>query len=355
MNIRSIISRLARFPNPILSGLTIYFDLGTSKTRIAIKNKGIVLKEPTYLGFNTRTNAPIFFGQEAKLIEGKTPDFIKIVRPVREGILHDFDGEVAFLTYCLQKSVQPYLNTYPIIKPTLAALTCAPLTVTEIEERAVEEALLKSGSIRATIIEKPLATAAGCGFNIFSHQPHLIVDLGAGIIEIAIVSGGGVMSSRTLTQAGEHMSKLIASYLQIKSGVVLGEQTCESLKLKLLNFQGEEKVETVRGKSLETGLPKSIKIKSSEIREAVSGPLTHVVDAIKELLEASPPEITSEVYASGITLAGEMAGIPGLAPHIESLLKVKTIATEHYANATVYGLMRLDRNPADIEKLVGDR
>ncbi len=219
----TIISRLKRLRLPFLTQLTVYFDLGTSKTRIAIKDKGIVLKESSYIGLNTRTNEPIFFGNEARAIEGKTPDFVQIVRPVREGILCDFDAEVAFIQYCINRAVAPYLSAYPLLKPALCAIVAVPKIATEIEERAIEEVMLKTGFSSVSLIEKPLATAAGCGFQIFSHNPHLIVDFGAGLTEISIISGGGVMTMRTIRHGGIEFNKLLAQYLHLKYNIVVPE------------------------------------------------------------------------------------------------------------------------------------
>lgn len=335
--------------------MRLYFDLGTDLTRIAIKNKGIVLKDPTYLGFNSKIREYIFFGQEAKTIVGKTPDFIKIVRPVINGILSDFDAEVALISKFMEKSVQPYLSEYKLLKPPFQVLTCVPAIATEIEQKAVEEALLKVGCTSVSIVEKSLATAAGCGFDIFSHKPRFIIDLGAGLIELSIISGGGIVVQKTLKNAGDHMNKLIGNYMYLKHGIVLGERTCEDLKIELLDFNGEEKTTMVRGKSLETGLPKSVRIKTSDIKEALLNTINTVVDSVKELMEASPPEIADEVFNNGITLTGNMASIRGIDKFISQEIKIDTYIAEHYSDATIYGLMELDKNPDAVFKLLGYR
>ncbi len=351
----NFIQNIKKIHFPFLSSMRLYFDLGTDLTRIAIKDKGIVLKDPTYLGYNSKIREYIFFGQEAKTIVGKTPDFIKIVRPVINGILSDFDAEVSLVSKFMEKSVQPYLGEYKLIKPSFQVLSCVPAIATEIEQKAVEEALLKVGCSSVALIEKSLATAAGCGFDIFSHKPRFIIDLGAGLIELSIISGGGIVVQKTIKNAGDHMNKLIGNYMYLKHGIVLGERTCEDLKIELLEFEGPEKTTMVRGKSLETGLPKSVRIKTSDIKEALLNSINLVVDSIKELMEASPPEIADEVFNNGVTLAGNMASIKGIDKFISQEIKIDTYIAEHYSDATIYGLMELDKNPDAVFKLLGYR
>lgn len=338
---------------PFLSSLHAYFDLGTANTRIGIKDKGIVFREATYLGHNSRTKEYIFFGNEAKTIVGKTPDFIHIVRPIVSGILSDFDSEVAYLDYCITKAIDPYISERWLLKPTISALACAPSIATEIEMRAVEESLTKAGCRQVTVIERAIATAAGCGFNVFSHHPHYIIDLGAGLFELSIISGGGIVTQRTLKHAGDHMSKQIASYVYMKNGITLGENTCEEIKKELLTFNGEEHTTTVRGKAIETGLPKSVKLKTNDIKEAVAPVLSQVLETTKELIEVSPPEVADEVFRNGIALTGNGASIPGIDHFFSKELKIETYIAKHHADATVYGLMNLDKNRENIFKLVG--
>jgi rod shape-determining protein MreB len=338
---------------PFISSLHAYFDLGTAQTRIAVKNKGVVFREATYLGHNTRTKEYIFFGNEAKTIVGKTPDFIHIVRPVVNGILSDFDAEVAYVDYSITKAIDPYISEQWLLKPTINALASAPSIATEIEMRAVEEALMKAGARKVTVIERAIATAAGCGFNVFSHHPNYIIDMGAGLIELSIISGGGIVAQKTLKNAGDFMNKQIASYVYMKHGIILGENTCEEIKKELLNFTGEDVTTTVRGKSLETGLPKSVKLKTSDIKEALASTFNQVLDTTKELIEISPPEVADEVFRNGIALTGNVASIPGIDHFFSKELKIETYVAKHHADTTIYGLMNLDKDPENLFKLVG--
>lgn len=339
------------FKIPFFSSVQLYFDLGTSNTRIGIKNKGVVLKESTYLGINTRTKEAIFFGQEAKSILGKTPEFIKIFRPINNGVISDFDAEVALLNFFLKKAVSPFYHQGYIFKPPLNALTAFPLVSTEIEQKAVEEALNKAGCSSITMIEKPLATAAGCGIDVFSNQPHMIVDMGGGLIEISIIGSGGVISSKSIKNAGEAMDKIISNYVYLKHGIILGESAGEKLKTNILNFDGKDTLQLMRGKSLETGLPKSVKIKTDEIKEALLTSFTQINETLKELIEISPPETVEEVFNEGIYLTGGLSEIPGIDKYFSEELKVKIIIPKNNKDATINGLMELDKKPYILNKI----
>jgi rod shape-determining protein MreB len=349
----NFIENLKKIKLPFLSAMTLYFDLGTATTRIAIKDKGIVLKEPTYLGYNTKIKEYIFFGNEAKTIVGKTPDFIKIARPLVNGVLSDFDAEVALIKKCIEKSVHPYLAQHKMIKPTIKALAAVPYIATEIERKAVEEALVKAGCNHVYTLEKPLATAAGYGVDIFSHHPNFIIDMGAGLIELSILSGGGIVAQKTLKNAGEQMNKLIGNYTYLKHSMILGEKTSEELKINLLNFTDEDDAMAVRGKSLETGLPKSVRMKTSDVKEALILTFNQILDSVKELVESSPPEVADEIFTNGIILTGNLAKIKGIDQFFSQELKVDVHVSEFYGDTTIHGLMNIDKNSDQFFKLFG--
>lgn len=336
---------------PFISNFEIYFDFGTSVTKIAIKDKGVILREPSCLGFNTKTNEFLFFGQEAKSIIGKTPDFIKIIRPVVAGVISDFDAQVALVRKYLERSAYLYFSSQ-MIKPIMTAIAIVPSIATEIEQKAVEETLYKTGLSRIFLIEKALATATGCNLNIFSHQPSLIADLGGGLIELSIIGSGGIIAQKTLKNAGDNMNKLIYNYIYLKYGLILGETTCEDLKINLLNFDGVEKNTIIRGKSLETGLPKSVRIKSSDIKEALLTNFNLIIDSVKELIESSPPEIVDEVMNQGIILTGGLSNIKGLDRFFEQEFKINVLSNEDYQYATINGLVKLAQHKEDLSKLI---
>ncbi len=349
----NFIRNLREFKPLIFKGYEIYFDLGTASTKIAIKDKGIILREPTYLGYNSKLKEYIFFGTEAKSILGKTPDFIKIVRPIGNGVISDFDAQVSLLKKFLEQSVYIYLNNQ-LIKPSLHGVAITPSIATEIEQKAVQEALLKTGLSHVDLIEKPLATAAGCNLNVFSHQPNLIVDLGGGLIEIFIISSGGIVSQKTLKNAGDYMNKLIYNYVYLKYGLILGEATCESLKINLLNFANIENTTTIRGKSLESGLPKSVRIKSSDIKEALLTSFNQITDGVKELIETSPPEILDELLNRGIMLTGGLANIKGIDSFFAGEIKIDSYCVQNVQDATINGIIKLSQDYKNLRKLTID-
>ena len=347
----NFIQSLEKFKLPFISNFDVCFDLGTSNTRIAIKDKGKVLNEPTYIGLNKNNKEYIFFGSEAKTIVGKTPDFVKIIRPVINGVISDFDAEVALLHEYLQRSVNVYFKNFSFIKPHLRAIASVPYSATEIEQKAVEEVLLKVGFSSVFLIEKPIAAALGSGINVFYHHPHLIVDMGGGITEMSIVSGGGIVSEKTIKTAGDGMNQTLANYAYLKYGIMLGEITCEHLKIYLLNFRQENKTYTVRGKSLENGLPKSVRIKTSDVKEALFSSFTQMVDGIKELIDISPPEVVDDIYERGITLTGGIANTEGIDRFLSEELKIDVVITNSPDDAIIRGLLKLSNNFQDLHKL----
>lgn len=350
-NFKTAILAIKKIQVPFFSSFRAYFDLGTSNTRIGIVKKGIVFREPTFVGFNTKTKEYIFFGKEAKTIQGKTPNFLNIIQPITGGVVADFDAAVALLRNNIEIALKPYLEQYPIVQPPIYSVATIPTIATEIERKAVEEALQKSGCSQVTLIERAIATGAGAGADIFSHDPQMIIDLGGGLFEISIISGGGIVGQKVIKNAGDNMNKIIANYMYLKNGIVLGENTCEKLKIDLLNFSDEQKSEIVRGKSLETGLPKTINIKTSDVREALISQFHHVIDAARELIEASQPEVADAIFRRGIALTGKLAGVTQIAEYFSKELKIDTYVAEQFADATMFGMMRLDKDPKALQSI----
>jgi len=327
----------------------IFVDLGTSLTKIAIENKGIILRQPTYLAYDTKKEQTIFIGDEAKNIVGKTPEFIRIIRPIVAGVISDFDSEVSLLKNFLQNSVELYTR-YRFLKPIIEAVTTVPTIATEIEQKAVKEALNKTEISQTYIIEKALATASGCGLNIFSSSPNLIIEIGGGLTEISIIGSGNIIKQKTLKLAGDHFNKVIANYLYLKHAIILGENTCEELKVNLLSLKHSEKIETVRGKSLETGLPKSIRIKSAEIRESILPFFNQIVDLTKELIEGSPPEILDEILQKGIIITGGSAKIEGIDDFFAKELNLEVYIAPNPQDSTINGLIELSKKDKKLFK-----
>lgn len=328
----------------IIPKIRLFLDLGTANIRIAIENKGLLLNEPTCIGLNKQTSQYIFYGREAKTIIGKTPDFIKIIKPLSNGVIVDFDGTVALLKYFINKAIDPYILNYRIIKPTISVVATVPICATEIEKKAVIECLQKAGCSEVIVINKTLATATGSGANINSHSPCLTVDLGGGLIEIGIVSGGGVIAYRVIKNAGDLLNKLVMNYAYLKNGIILGESTCEDLKINLLRFDQENSSMAVRGKSLENGLPKSIKMTTIDINEALLTSFNQITDVIKEIVEFVQPEIVEEIYKNGIFLCGNLAKAKNIADFFQKELGIKTNLVESFGETTISGLSKIGQN-----------
>lgn len=326
-------------------------DFGTSITRIGIEDKGIVLREPSFVGYNMKTNQAIFFGQEAKDIYGKAPEYIKVVKPIENGIISDFDASVVLIAEFLKKAVYPYYSQ-TFIKKGLAAFTVVPTTSTEVEQKALQEACLKAGFQEAFLIEKPLVAAYGSDLPVFSKSPVFIIDIGGGMIEIAIIIMGGIVKSRVLKLGGDHMDKLIINYLHLKYGLMIGEQTAENLKNELFNLKDKKKVLTVRGKSLENGLPKSVRVTSQDIQEALGTVTNQLIDGIKELIETVPPEIIDGLMKNGITMTGQLSQVEGLSDHIMNEVKIPIQVTANPESSTIRGIMKLFRKPELLKRVI---
>lgn len=330
----------------------IALDLGSSNTRVAIYNKGIVLREPTYVGYDMKNSRYLFFGAEAKEIEGKIPSYINIIKPIENSIIADFEANVALVNYFLEKSVFPFFKYQKLLKPRLYAYTTVPSSATEVEQKALEESLLKAGFDKVFLIEKPLASAYGTGYPIFSHRPVFIVDMGGGLVEMAIISLGGIIIQKTLKLAGEYLDNLIYNYLYLKYGIIIGNLTARNLKINLFSFKETNKSLTVRGKSLENRLPKSARVKSTDIKEALASYFNQMIDIIKDLLEASPPEVVSEIVKQGVILTGGLANIEGIDNFFSSDLKIPVVVAQHPEEATINGILKLIKNKDKLERVL---
>lgn len=336
----------------LFSPLEILFDIGTENTRIAILGKGTVLRESSYIGQNTKNDEYIFFGTEAKEMLGKTPAFVSIIQPIQNSILSDFDAYVTLLNTFMQKAVLPYYKSSRLIRIGMTAYASVPATSTEVEQKATKEALRKVGFTTVHLVEKPFCFGTAAKGTVHTNTPVFVVDLGAGSVEIAVLIMGGIVTHKSIRYGGHVLDKQIAQYVHLKNGVILGELTVERLKNTLFNLTGHEDVMTVRGKSLESGLPKAVKITSGEIREALSSSVNHIVDGIKEVIEMIPPEIVDGAVQNGLTLTGELANVAGLQDYIGKEIKMPVLRADNPGNATLNGLMRLLKNREALKKIL---
>ncbi|EKD64980.1 MAG: hypothetical protein ACD_50C00225G0002 [uncultured bacterium] len=316
----------------------IGIDLGTANTLIWVGGKGIAIREPSVVAMHKKTKKMIAIGTEAKKMVGKTPATIKTVRPLRGGIISDFDAATAMISHYIQK-VHEVGNILSISLARPKVVIGIPSSVTEVERRAVWEAALTSGARQAFLIEEPMAAAIGEDISVFSPTGVMVVDIGGGTTEIAVISLGGIVVNRSLRLAGDDMDEAILHYIRLRHGLILGERTAENLKIEIGSAYEEsakrktksekqergEKMAVVRGRDIETGLPRSLRVTEVEVREALSPVISQIIEAIADVLEESPPELTSDILEHGVLLTGGGSMLPGLDHLIVERIKIPVI------------------------------
>lgn len=325
-------------------------DLGTANTLIWVKGKGVVIREPSVIARHKKSKDVLAIGGDAKRMMGRTPANIEIVRPLRDGVIADFDAAEVMLSYYI-KRVHISGTVVPKIPRPRVAIGI-PSGVTEVERRAVADAAMSAGARIANLIEEPMAAAIGAGLPVIKPGGLFIVDIGGGTTEMAIISLGGIVVGRSIRIAGDEMNEAIVSYVRLKYSLLLGEPTAEEVKIAIGTvIPGKEKYHVIRGRDLETGLPKSIKLSSTEVREALSETTQEIVRNITDTLEETPPELVSDIMEKGIILAGGGSLIPGIAQVITEKTKMPTYIAEDPMSCVVKGCGALLENPGLLEKI----
>lgn len=319
----------------------IAIDLGTVNTLVAVKGKGIVIREPSVVAIHKKTRQVLAIGTEAKRMIGRTPAVIEAIRPLRDGVISDFDTTEAMLRHFIQR-VHSTPGRFPKI-PRPRVVIGIPSGVTEVERRAVQDAALSAGAREAYLIEEPMAAAIGAELKIEEPDGNLIVDVGGGTTEIAVISLGGMVLNRSLRIAGDEMDQDIISYMRMRYGMLIGERSAEDIKIELGSAAplSKEKDTIVRGRELATGLPKSIKISSTEVREALSSTVTQIINIIHEVLEETPPELLGDILERGIIITGGGALIRGLDKRISDETKMPVWVAEDPLTTVVRGCAKL--------------
>lgn len=286
----------------------IGIDLGTANTLVYMRGKGIIIREPSVVAVDTRTDRAKYVGQEAKDVIGRTPGSIVAVRPLKDGVIADFEITTTMLQEFIRKALKGSFFTKARV------IICIPSGVTAVERRAVKEAAENAGAKRVNIIEEPMAAAIGAGLPVSEPQGSMIVDIGGGTSEVAVISLGGIVTSRSVRIAGDAFDTAIINYIKRKYNLLIGERTAENVKIAIGSaYPMEQETEMeIKGRNLLNGLPENILVTSAEIREALAEPLSHVIEAIKVTLEKTPPELAADIIDQGITLAGGGALIRGL-------------------------------------------
>ncbi|BFK80336.1 rod shape-determining protein [Clostridium baratii] len=308
-------------------------DLGTATVLVYIKGKGIVLKEPSVVAINTNNGKVLAVGEEARNMIGRTPGHIVAVRPLRDGVISDFNVTEKMLDAFIKKAVANKRVRAGKI------MICVPSQATEVEKRAVTDAARSAGAKDALLIEEPLAAAIGAGLDITIPDGSMIVDIGGGTCDVAVISLGGIVARKSIKVAGDKFDEAIIKYIKSKYKIMIGEKTAEHIKVEIGSAYncGEEKVTNIKGRNLVTGLPDEITINSEEIREALKETVNLIVEAVKVVLEKTPPELASDIVEKGILMTGGGALLSGLDKLIESETGVTVNIAENSVEAVAEG------------------
>ena len=303
----------------------IGIDLGTASILVYVKGKGVVLKEPSVVAFDVDTRKIKAIGEEARLMIGRTPGNIVAVRPLRQGVISDYSVTEKMLKYFVHKAVGKSLFGR---KPRISV--CVPSGVTEVEKKAVEEATFAAGAREVHLIEEPVAAAIGAGIDISKACGNMIVDIGGGTSDIAVISLGGTVVNTSLKVAGDDFDEAIVRYMRKKHNLLIGERTAEDIKIRIGTTYPlvEDETIEVRGRNLVTGLPKTVTVSSSETEEALREPTSQIVEAVIGVLERTPPELSADILDRGIVLTGGGALLRGLEELIEERTGIHTMTAE---------------------------
>lgn len=339
--------------NALLSAVStdIAIDLGTANTLVYVKGKGIVLNEPTIVAINKKTGQLVAVGNEAKSMQGRTPKHIDVIRPLVDGVISDFEVAEEMLAYLINK-VRKDMRSF--IAPRM--LIGVPSGITNVEMRAARDAAKNAGARDVFLIEEPVAAAIGAKLPIQKAIGSMIIDIGGGTTDIAVLSLNGLVVSRNLRVAGDHLNASIVSYIRDQFKVYVGEKTAEDAKIALASIvQSDAGKELVaRGRDVVTGLPREVVITDVDVRDAVASQVDSIVEAVKDVLEITPPEVLADIMQRGVHLSGGGALIPGLAPLLEHELKVPVIVVPDPLRAVIRGAGIVIENLDDYQEILID-
>lgn len=307
-----------------MASTDIGVDLGTASVLVYITGKGVVLKEPSVVAFDRDTKKIKAIGEEARLMIGRTPGNIVAIRPLRQGVISDYTVTEKMLKHFIQKAIGKRTFRKPRIS------VCVPSRVTEVEKKAVEDAAYQAGAREVAVIEEPIAAAIGAGVDITKPCGNMIVDIGGGTTDIAVISLGGVVASTSVKIAGDDFDEAIVRYMRKKHNLLIGERTAEEIKIQIGTCypQGEEMSMDVRGRNLVSGLPRRVTITSTETEEALRESVSQIVEAIHEVLEKTPPELAADIADRGIVMTGGGCLLRGLEQIIEDKIGINAITAE---------------------------
>lgn len=330
---RNLIKRLSNKFYSLFSN-DIGIDLGTANTLVYLRGRGIVLNEPSIVALNQKTGQIVAIGKQAKEMLGRTPKHITAIKPLVDGVISDFEVTEEMLSYLINKAQK---NSRKILGPRV--VIGVPSGITNVETRAVRDAAKNAGAREVHILEEPMAAMIGIRLPVHKPVGNMIIDIGGGTSDIAVVSLGGIVNSKNIRIAGDKLNSDIVSYIRSEFKILIGERTAEELKIAVCSvIENDEPIEAIaRGRDLVTGLPREVVITDSDIHEAISNSINHIVDSIKEVLETTPPEVLSDVMQSNIFVVGGGALIKGISKMLNDVLKVPVLIADDPLTAVVRG------------------
>lgn len=340
-----------------MATLDVGIDLGTANVVVHVKGKGVVIRQPSVVARHIKTKEILAMGEEAKKMMGKNPANIEVVRPLRDGVIADFDAAEAMLKHYIVEVHELYKGLgFKIPRPRVAI--GIPSGVTEVERRAVQEAALEAGARAVFLIEEPMAAAIGAGLPVQKAEGQLICDIGGGTSEIGVISLGGLVLNRSLRVAGDELTESIINFVRLKYSLLLGESTAEEIKIAIGSAYPQKKEKegnpltiVVRGRSLENGLPKSLKLDSIEIREALMPICNQVLQEIALIIEETPPDLVSDILEKGMVMAGGGSLIRGIDKLISEQVGMPVWVTENPLEAVVRGCAKVLEDDKLLEKV----
>jgi rod shape-determining protein MreB len=333
-----------------LLSLDIGIDLGTANTLVSVRNKGIVINEPSWVAINKRTREPLAVGAEAREMVGRTPASIVAIRPLRDGVISEFEITEAMLKYFIDKVHDQSFVPFPRPRVVIGI----PSGVTEVEKRAVYDAALSAGAREVHLIEEPMAAAIGAGLPVAESRGSMVVDIGGGTTEVAVFAMGGIVISRSMRVAGDEMDEDIMAYARSKYNLLIGERMAERVKVRVGSAYplDEELTMAVRGRNLITGLPQEVDISSIEVREALSSSVNIIVDTVKDALDETPPELVADLMEIGVCLAGGGAQLRGLASRLADEIKINVWVAEDAMTCVARGAAKILEDYESLHKVL---
>ena len=311
----------------------IGIDLGTANTLVCIKGKDILMREPSVVAYDVRNDEVKAVGREAKEMIGRTPGSIVAVRPLQDGVIADFDVTAAMLKHFIKRSLKGSFFSR------VRVIICIPAGVTEVESRAVYDAAKQAGATEVDLIEEPMAAALGAGLPVDDATGSMVVDIGGGTSEVAVISLGDIVTAQSVRVAGDDLDEAIINFVRKKYNLLIGERTAEQLKIEIgsaIPYENEGSVE-IKGRNLVDGLPKNVVISAAEVREAMSDTISSIIDAIRTTLEKTPPELAADIIDSGITMTGGGALLRGLAELISEEIEIPVTIADNPLDCVVLG------------------